>query len=79
MSEFKDWLGQDIEVGDFVLYVTSYGSSRVEMRLGRVLKNVGQNYLVGWTKTNKYRLPDKPTKVGINGLVKAPEEWEKYE
>lgn len=75
MSEFKDWLGQDIEVGDLVLYVTRYGSSKVEMRLGRVLEHRGQTYLVEWIKTNKYRVPDKPTKVSITHLTLAPEGW----
>ena len=75
MSEFKDWLGQDIEDGDLVLYTTAFGSSSVETRIGRVLKHKGQTYLVDWIKTNKYRLPDKPTEVGITRLTLAPEGW----
>lgn len=58
MSEFKDWLGQDIEDGDLVLYTTAFGSSSVEIRVGRVLEHKGQKYLVEWmTSSVKHRLP----------------------
>lgn len=76
MSEFKDWLGQEIFKGALVLYVTSYGSSSVETRLGRVQEVKEGEAMVEWIRSNKYSLPGaKATKVNIKGLTVAPEEW----
>ena len=78
MSEFKDWLGQEIFKGALVLYATSYGSSAVETRFGRVrgigTDNYGAVAMVEWLKSNKYSLPDaKATKVGVDKLTLMPE------
>ena len=76
---YKDWLGQEIFIGALVMYSTSYGSSSVENRLGRV-RGIGTDKhggvtMVEWLKTNKYSLPDaKFTKVGTDKLTVLPED-----
>lgn len=80
MTDVKDWLGQEIHKGALVMYSTSYGSSSVESRLGRVVKLDKDKYggvaLVEWLKTNKYSLPDaRATKVGTDKLTVMPDDF----
>lgn len=79
MDIVKDWLGQEVFKGALVLYATSYGSSTVETRFGRV-RDLGKDgygtpeAMVEWLKSNKRRLPlAKATKVRVDRLTVMPE------